>query len=260
MRVHLAIPYRILLERLPEVLSRRICPEIYFDAEALDGYSERDLLDCARALRREGLSYSVHAPFMDLAPGAPDPKVRGVVKERFWATLTVAELIRPDCVVFHPGYDRWHYAGFKDRWLEISLEVWGPLIDEARRRGIRLAIENVFDEDPSLIRELLKETGWWAGFCFDPAHHLLYSEAPVAEWFRQLGRSLLEVHLHDNHGKSDEHLPPGEGKVNFEEVFRHLPLRDDLLFTLEVHKEEYVARGLKAVRELLELWRTRWSS
>jgi len=259
-KIHLAIPYRILLSRLEEVVAHRICPEIYFDAQTLEEYREDELLRCIESLKGAGLTYSLHAPFMDLAPGALDPKIRAVTAERLWATLKVAELIRPENVVFHPGYDRWRHGEYRREWLEMSIKTWRPLFEEARRVGIKVALENVFDEDPSLIREILQRTGRWAGFCFDPAHHLLFGKVSIRQWLDAFKEDLIEVHIHDNRGEADDHLPPGDGLVDFDEVFAHLPKRDDIIFTLEVHREEYVMRGMEALKGLLEGWRAKWSS
>ena len=63
-----------------------------------------------------------------------------------------------------------------------------------------------------------------------------------------LSSHLVEVHLHDNAGKSDEHLPPGDGSFDFLEFFRYLhQLPHAPLYTLEVHQEENVLRGFEQV-------------
>ncbi len=254
MKVHLAIPYELLRERLEEVLRHRLCPEIYFDAQALEGCNDADLRACAEALRGEGLTFSFHGPFMDLAPGALDSKIKEVTWDRFSETMRLASLVRPECVVFHVGYDPWRHGEYKELWIASSLEIWRPLFAKAEETGIRVALENVFDEGPHLIGEILRRAGnGWVGFCFDPAHHLLFSKVPLGDWLAALGERLVEVHVHDNHGQMDEHLPPGDGRVDFELLFSLLPHRD-LLFTLEVHREEYVKRGLEGLMEMLQSW------
>ena len=45
-----------------------------------------------------------------------------------------------------------------------------------------------------------------------------------AKWVDSLGDHLGEIHLHDNHGTADEHLPVGEGTFPFKELMRLLSI------------------------------------
>ena len=71
-------------------------------------------------------------------------------------------------------------------------------------------------------------------------------------WFESLGRWIKEVHIHDNHGHYDEHLPVGEGTIEFERFFSLLrDHADDVVYTLEQHSEDALRRGLVAIRPYL---------
>ena len=81
----------------------------------------------------------------------------------------------------------------------------------------------------------------------------------LPEYIRAIPAEIVEVHLHDNHGREDEHLNPGEGNIDFESVFSAL---QDIGFkgniTLESNvpkdeknKSEYVNNGREAIEELL---------
>jgi sugar phosphate isomerase/epimerase len=37
----------------------------------------------------------------------------------------------------------------------------------------------------------------------------------IAEAIKSMRRYIAHVHVHDNHGNHDDHLPPGEGEINF---------------------------------------------
>jgi sugar phosphate isomerase/epimerase len=68
-----------------------------------------------------------------------------------------------------------------------------------------------------------------------------------------LGSCLVEVHLHDNDGEVDQHLPPGDGKFDFVGFLRRLRQRELApLYTLEVHQEEDLPKGFGTVTEYLE--------
>ncbi len=58
------------------------------------------------------------------------------------------------------------------------------------------------------------------GVCLDTGHTAL-----GGFWHRFVeisGTRLMHVHAHDNHGYGDDHLPPGDGLINWGEVRRSL--------------------------------------
>ena len=70
--IHVNVPYPMLLQRIDFVLRNRIHPEIYFSAEDLDAYEEKEMEHLAETLRENGLETTFHGPFMDLSPGGVD--------------------------------------------------------------------------------------------------------------------------------------------------------------------------------------------
>ncbi len=55
------------------------------------------------------------------------------------------------------------------------------------------------------------------GLCYDSGHDFVWSGKPY-DLLKRYGDRLFAVHLHDNRGREDEHLPIGEGDVNWETV------------------------------------------
>src|SRR5512137_242353 len=56
--------------------------EVEMDHYALDRMSAEDIAALAGRLRSMGISMTVHAPFHEIFPGAPDPLVRGAAVQR----------------------------------------------------------------------------------------------------------------------------------------------------------------------------------
>lgn len=253
MIIHIAVPYNILIARQDEIISRGVNPEIYFNSATLDTCQDADVRHLGDALNKSGLSYTFHAPFMDLAPGGLDSKIRRATQERLEHVLHLAALIRPKTVVFHPDYDPWRHDEVFDLWLHGSIEMWTLLVKEAEKIGVTLALENVFDHGPETLKKLLDTINSPRfGFCFDTGHCLIFSKSDWDKWIEVLGERLVEVHLHDNNGEEDEHLPPGDGKFDFSGFFRHLRTQQlSPLFTIEVHQEEDLPRSFEAVKGYL---------
>lgn len=87
------------------------------------------------------------------------------------------------------------------------------LMERAERRAIRVAMENVRNNDA--LRHILDAMDSpMLGLCYDSGHDFAWSKTPYA-LLKQYGERLFAVHLHDNRGELDEHLPPGEGGIDW---------------------------------------------
>ncbi|MBI3754473.1 MAG: TIM barrel protein, partial [Deltaproteobacteria bacterium] len=70
-----------------------------------------------------------------------------------------------------------------DIWLEGSLETWRPIHKRAADLGIKIAIENIFEDDPEHLRLLAREMDSDNfGICFDTGHFNLFSKLPLVKW------------------------------------------------------------------------------
>lgn len=252
--IHVNIPYRMLIENLEFILEKGLNPEIYFNGEALDNYREDDLRTIHSALQKRGLTTTIHAPFMDLSPGGVDAKVKKATIERLEQTLDVGAQFNPRLIVFHPGYNKWFFDNNVDLWLENSLSTWQGLLRKAELMRIHLAVENIFEEEPSSLHKLISSLNSpFFNFCFDTGHFHLFSTVTMEEWFISLGPFIKEVHLHDNKRKSDDHLPLGDGEIDFS-LFFHLLKQYGVnpIYTIEPHKAEDLERSLERCHYFLE--------
>ena len=252
-RVQVNLPFAMLVEHLEAVLSVGLQPEVYFSGFALDRLSPAEVEKTSAALRGGNVPVTFHAPFMDLNPGAVDERVREVTAFRFEQVLKLVPHFQPRSIVFHPGYDRWRYDDDLDLWRENSLLTWKPLVRKAEALGVKMALENVFEENPEPLRSLLEKVDSpFLGYCMDPGHGNLFSQVPLTRWVEVLGSRLMEVHLHDNHGKADEHLPLGGGSIDFPALFSRMEENEIRpIFTIEPHEIELLQPSLKALEKYL---------
>lgn len=252
-RIQVNVPYKMLLEKLDFVVDKEFNPEIYFNGDALDNYREEDLQKIKTALRRKGLSITIHAPFMDLSPGGVDSKVKKATIERLDQTIEVASFFQPQMIIFHPGYNKWFFDGNVELWLKNSLKTWEPLLKKAEKMGIPIALENIFEEEPSSLKKLISAiNSSYFNFCFDTGHFHLFSTVAMKEWFDSLGNYIKEVHLHDNFKTSDDHLPPGDGEIDFDLFFQLIKHHGiNPIYAIEPHKVEHLERSLQACKGYL---------
>lgn len=245
---HVHVPYHRIEDYLRFIREHRVNLEIYFSSNSLDAITDSDILELKEKLDYRP-SITIHAPFMDLSPGAVDSKVRDITIERFSQVFELAENLLPQVIVFHSGYEKWKYAQKIDVWLEGSLKTWPPLIKKAVDMDIKIAIENIFEDDPANLRLLMEEiNSEHFGICFDAGHFNLFSKIPLGEWLRQLKPYIIELHLHDNNKTSDAHLAIGEGTFDFGTLFSTLKDKN-LVYTIEGHTPEDVLKSIERLQK-----------
>lgn len=243
-RPHIHIPFERFYVYLDHILKHEINIEFFFKGEVLDTITEKDVIKVKETLPYEP-SLTIHAPFMDLAPGAIDSKIRQITMDRFTQTIEYASIVNAKTVVFHSGYEKWKYALDVNLWLQKSLETWQPLNKLAKDNGIKIAIENIFEEDPSNLRLLMESIASDNfGVCFDTGHFNIFSTTPLTTWIDNLRQFIIELHVHDNNKSFDDHLPIFEGSFDFKSLFS-LIQPDNLIITLEHHSPDDVMRSLQ---------------
>ncbi len=222
---------KVLDNFLLEELRPEIClegPEIrYFDHDAC-----RRL---ANLFKFRHLPVTFHAPFLNLDPGSTDRPTRDYARMYFERTLRLAKYFKPLTVVCHAGplYEMDHAQS--DRWIERSLPIWKWMEKACRDIGARLTLENILHDRPQTMEPLFTELNH-ARWCFDVGHMHTFTSVAPDEWTKCLGVHLGQLHLHDNFGTGDLHLPVGHGSVDYSSLMQRLgKLPRPEASTVEVH-------------------------
>jgi sugar phosphate isomerase/epimerase len=233
------LPLRLstaLLDALRDAGARAI--EVFAARHHFDYTDRSEVRELASWFRSNDLPVTLHQPlFTDThwsRHAAPTVNLIDVEKSRridamdeVKRALEAAEQIPFDAAVLHLGQkgDAW-----SPRSLEHSLTAIEHLKAFAAPLGVRLLLENLQNEvtTPEHLLEIVRVGHFTTvGFCLDVGHAQLAGPEQnrgVEEAFKMLGPSLGEVHLHDNHGQKDEHLWPGTGSLDAENLHRHLAL------------------------------------
>ncbi|MBN1614500.1 MAG: sugar phosphate isomerase/epimerase [Deltaproteobacteria bacterium] len=227
-------------------------PEIGFNHETFGLYGISDFRRVADALLKAGLTVTFHAPFLDLRPGALDPKIRQVTRDRLQQVFDLVPLFHPRTVVCHPSFDKRYYMTAEKLWLENSIDTWRHFLDPAEKFDTRIALENVYENDPSTLVALLEALpSERVCFCFDTGHFNVFADTPLDSWMEGLAGRLGQVHLHDNRGDIDAHLPPGDGNFPVRVFFAHLARRNlEPILTIEAHSEKDLWQALKNIESM----------
>jgi sugar phosphate isomerase/epimerase len=252
-KIQVHVPFhRLRNNLLPMIIREGINPEISFNHRDLDHFQPIDFRETADRLADAGLSVTFHAPFLDLRPGASDPKIREVTLDRLRRVFELTPLFRPRAIVCHPSFDENYYISGEKQWLAYSLDTWSHLLDYLQGTETFIAMENVYERGPQQVLPLLDALDpRLVRFCFDTGHANAFGSAPFGEWLEMLGDRLGEIHIHDNNGSIDQHLPVGEGNFPFQDLLalvRERELRP--IFTIESHSETGLRRMLENMRAM----------
>jgi sugar phosphate isomerase/epimerase len=179
-----------------------------------------------RALALKPLSF--HAPFADrIDITSPDTAAReGAVTELFRA-CDAAAAMGVEHIVLHPGPEREGRPPppeFLDR-MQHAAESLNRVAEHCREIGVHLLLENML---PHLlfghISDMLYLLGAIRtpdiGACLDTGHAFLAGE--IGSVVHKLSGHLQLVHVNDNRGDWDAHLPPGEGGIDWRQVIGDL--------------------------------------
>ncbi|WP_227353417.1 sugar phosphate isomerase/epimerase family protein [Haladaptatus salinisoli] len=227
----------------------------------LDGsYARERIADRCESMRRTltaaGVDIVVHLPFA-VDPGSPFAPVREGVVAEFTAGMDLAAAVGAEKVVFHPSSDAWDLGWTADECREFVHSGLDDLLPAAHERGLEPCLENVVSSyyDATTFPELLERYPG-ASMTFDTSHALLAGmpEAEMADFCREHADRIGHLHLVDTRNDSDEHLPVGMGRIDFDTVFSGLADAGwSGTATLEIGTEDYdtIALGKRRVEALI---------
>jgi sugar phosphate isomerase/epimerase len=179
------------------------------------------LCEIKNILETTHLVLTLHLPFSDLNLGSLNhPIWKESVRQMKKCIEKASDFI--DLAVVHPGHLSPLGMQLPDMAWQQSIEGLKEICDFADDLGIKIAVENmpdmaqIFGRRPGEILGMIDSLGRKnAGLTFDIGH--ANTNGLVFDFLAEI-KHMIHVHLHDNKGKSDEHLQVGKGNINWKEV------------------------------------------
>jgi len=209
---------RVASERLvaqAPLLSRlQANPEVSLTAEKLRKFTPKTIRDHAGVLA-DFSSHTIHAPFMDVWPGAADDEIRCLSLELMQRTMDLAAAWKSLLVVMHFNFDPVYYSEHFGQWLDRAAEFYRTLLGVGD--GPMIALENIAEPTPYIVLQLLKKIEHpRLVHCFDFGHHNVFARISMEEWLFYLApRRHIHFHFHDNDGRRDDHVAMGQGGIDW---------------------------------------------
>jgi sugar phosphate isomerase/epimerase len=106
----------------------------------------------------------------------------------------------------------------------------------AEAAGVRAALEvipNDLSDAQTLVTLIERDLeGLAAGICLDFGHAFLMGDVPDA--IEAVAEHLVTTHVHDNHGRKDDHLVPFDGRIDWDRaLFSLMYVGSDATFLME---------------------------
>lgn len=219
---------------------------LFFEALELsfDGVSEEKY----NWYRESNYIKSFHGAFIDVNPGSGDAVIREYSKKKYEESCVTALDCGAQNVVFHSTCFPFLRGSYIEVWANRCAEFYCYLAEKYSK--LNIFIENSIDINPEPIKKIIDMVDRKnVGVCLDMGH-INYSSASFEEWFDVLGDRTGYLHLSDNMGVYDDHLPIGDGTVDWNKVCnfaKYLPAETPV--TLEVGTPESIEKSLRFMKE-----------
>ena len=202
------------------------------------------LADARKILQQNPMEICVHAPFFEINIAAYCKSIQKESIRIIETSIDLCHALDGKTLVVHngnytysiPGATRHNHPALEIQWSS-NIAALKQINTYANDRGITVCLENIAINDTSIDRcfadllEIREAVGDSLKFTLDMGHSRLFEG--TAEGIRVLDDAIGHIHLSDNFGEKDDHLPLGDGNYNYSEYIDFLKDFEHII-TLEV--------------------------
>jgi len=202
--------------------------ELFATRSHLDYHNPSVVADFQMWLGEAGLVlHGIHAPIwtsfdgvkpdgmLSLANSDPAARARAVAEVE--TALHIARRIPVAVLVVHLGTPRSGNPVLTDNSRDAARRSVDELQALAEPLGVRIALEvipNELSRANSLVHFIEEEIdGGQAGICLDFGH--AHMDGDLVDAIETVSGHLITTHVHDNRGRTDDHLAPFEGTIDW---------------------------------------------
>jgi len=200
--------------------------EVFATRSHFDYHDPAAIAQLAEWLKETGLAlHGIHAPIAEsmaagdrwgaaISIGVSDNARRQAAVKEMDAALNIARQIETSAFVVHlgtptvQGGENSRTAAFRS--IEEICRLAEPV-------GVAVALEvipNPISDGDSLVTMIERDLEGNAVICLDFGHAFLMGDVP--DTIESVAEHLATTHVHDNKGKTDDHLVPFEGRINWD--------------------------------------------
>ncbi|MGV8119011.1 MAG: sugar phosphate isomerase/epimerase family protein [Candidatus Xenobiia bacterium LiM19] len=208
-----------------------------------------DINAVRKMLLKHGLGATGHTAWY-LPIGSPSRTLREAALKEAERYLEVFGALGVPTMTIHSNWPRGLFSA--QEGVEFQIETLLQLVRLGRDHNVQILYEPVDSEDDNIrnvstildrVSELLLH--------IDLGHANLHRSSPDA-FIREFQDLIGHIHLHDNFGRADLHLPPGCGSIDWRKTLKTLKSCYDGTITIEVFSrdKDYVVLAREKMRAL----------
>ncbi|MFC2062064.1 sugar phosphate isomerase/epimerase family protein [Elusimicrobiota bacterium] len=216
---------------------------------------DKKTLEKLRSVNRD-IKYTVHSPIYDVNicsvnEGIMNESIRQIEKITSWT-----EYFSIKNLIVHPGRTASLISQAKERAKDNLYKSLRYLKKAAEDRNINLLVENIgfskmdYDLDIKDFKSIITDLD--LGMCMDTGHANI--KWGIENTVNELRSSIRQIHMSDNHGEKDQHLPAGEGNIKWQDLIGLITDPD----IIKVHEiwdlkdpEEAILKGVKNLEDII---------
>jgi len=145
--------------------------------------------------------------------------------------------------------------------FEVGLNRLKTIVKYAKEQSVKIAFENINSAE-YLYRTLEYFDDNNVGFCYDCGHEACHTNGE--HYLPKIGNRLFCTHIHDNDNKSDQHLIPFDGQIDFARIaneLRNCNFKGNITLELcygnyysnQMNKSEFLKKSFEAASRLQNL-------
>jgi len=219
--------------------------ELYLSPEEINSIDKR-IVRCITSLSsKKSIPLKLHAPIADINYREIQDTCRSM-RALYEKVIRVSSMLHIDSVVAHAEFD--YNSNFPiRRQLDNAELLWSELAEMLKKKNVSLYIENHSEPSPEALIALMEKIDLPVfGMCVDIGHFNVFGRPDIATCLEKYpAGSIKEVHLADNMGDDDTHLPLGEGNIDFYKFLSAIEKRNkECFFVLEPNNLREAKRSM----------------
>ena len=190
---------------------------------------ERTLLGVRRDAQNAGIEvYQAHGPWR-WPPQDSTPEEREERFEKMSRSILGCQILGCPNFIIHPimPFGDWQDPEPEKLW-EMNLEFFSRLCAVAKAHDTVICFENMpmlalsLSTPEQILRFVKMIDSPYMRVCLDTGHCSVFRQSP-ADAVRLFGKEYLRaMHVHDNDGRADRHMLPGEGVIDWDDFAKAL--------------------------------------
>ena len=256
-------PLRPIIEEMKAIAELRFdYMEVAMDPPCCDSKSLRkQKREVRESLVQHGLGLVCHLPTFLFTADLTD-RIRQASIDETLDSLEVAAELQPLKVVLHPSYMMGMGVFVPELTKAHAMESLEILVEKAHALGLCLCLENMFPRTQWLIHpeefvEILAKFPT-VNLLLDVGHAHIEDAGgkKCLQFIEMFPDRIGHLHVSDNFGKEDQHLPIGAGIIDFPRVVKALKktgYNDTITLEVFSRDREYLKISKKKMEEMWEL-------